>query len=315
MPDPVLYLQGMLIAAILSCSCPLVASWITPKNKIHFLFRWLPLFMGSGVFAGWRFIHLRFSWPPVNALDRLVLVVLPAILVMEFLMGSERISDRMIWFLRFLFAIAMCRILLHGSVYLGSSSDSWSPFVQTTFFLLVAAVLVAVWFAMSLLDKKRLGLSIPIAIALTIQSTGAAIMLAGYVSGGAAALPIAAGLLGVALARVAMNRGGTTKVHSERSSGIVSLGMVLLFGLVILGRLFGGLTTSVACVLSLVPMACWVSELPLVNHRSHWFVGLLRLATVAIPLLIVLYLAKATFDRETAPLLVGLSKFVSEQPN
>jgi hypothetical protein len=127
-------------------------------------------------------------------------------------------------------------------------------------------------------------------------------MLAGYLKGGAAALPLNAALVGTACAARLMSK-------KPEVEGLVGIGVVGLGSLVFIGRYFGGLSTGVALTLALAPLLCWITELPWPRQRSPWIVGGARLLCVAIPLVIILLLAKLEFDRETAPLLtqrVGL---------
>ena len=60
-------------------------------------------------------------------------------------------------------------------------------------------------------------------------------MLAGYVTGGAASLPPAAALLAAAVA-------ARRNSHHPAAQGIIGIGVVGLFGLLFIGRFFGGLS-------------------------------------------------------------------------
>jgi hypothetical protein len=73
--------------------------------------------------------------------------------------------------------------------------------------------------------------------------------------------------------------------------------------LLFIGRFFGGLTTTRALTLFLAPLLCWATELAFLRGRKPWQVSALRLALVAIPLAVVLAVAKRDFDRDMAPLL------------
>jgi hypothetical protein len=81
---------------------------------------------------------------------------------------------------------------------------------------------------------------------------------------------------------------------------------VQLFGLLWIGRYFGNLTTGPALAIMLAPLLCLVTEIPFLRRHKPWSVGTVRMVLVAVPLVVVLWLAKQKFDREMAPLL-GLS--------
>ncbi len=83
----------------------------------------------------------------------------------------------------------------------------------------------------------------------------------------------------------------------------IGIGAVGLFGLLFIGRFFGRLSTGDALTMLLAPLLCWITEIPLLRNRSPWIVGSLRLLLVAIPLVVVLWMAKRDFDRDMAPLL------------
>jgi hypothetical protein len=82
--------------------------------------------------------------------------------------------------------------------------------------------------------------------------------------------------------------------------------VVGLFGLLFIGLYFGRLSTAAALAMLLAPLLCWATEIPILRNRSPRIVGSLRLVLVAIPLLVVLSLAKRDFDRNMAPLLGDL---------
>jgi hypothetical protein len=70
--------------------------------------------------------------------------------------------------------------------------------------------------------------------------------------------------------------------------------VVAVFSILIDGRYFGGLSTTMAAILFFAPLVCWLPELP-PRLRD---VG--RIATIGVPVLIVVLLAKQLFDKESA---------------
>jgi len=130
-------------------------------------------------------------------------------------------------------------------------------------------------------------------------------MLAGYVKGGAAAIPLAATLTATTGA-VWLFKKLACNSADNYESGIIGIGVVGLAGLLIIGRFFGELSTSGALTILLAPVLCWATEIPFLRHRKRWLVGLIRLLLVALPLLWVLVEAKIGFDRDMAPLLTQM---------
>jgi hypothetical protein len=121
-------------------------------------------------------------------------------------------------------------------------------------------------------------------------------MLAGYLAGGEAAIVLAAALGGAALASRSIGAGAATQ-------GTIGVGVVGLFGLLLVGRFFGRLSTGAAITMLFAPLLCWVAEWPPLERQKPWLKAALCLALVAIPLAFVLAAAQLHFNREMAPLL------------
>jgi hypothetical protein len=303
MPDPVLYTQVMAVAAVVSALCVLATSWPRPPTASRTNLAGV-LGIGGGLVAGYGMLGLRLAWPPVTGLQRLLLILLPAVLVIELVACWPKFPR---WFsgtLRIALVICSARILLHGSIYLGGERSSWTTAGTLLLLLLSSSLLAAVWTSLSRLSARSPGISILLALALATQTAAITIMLAGYVTGGAAALPLTATLVGSAAAMALMRTPPTI-------AGTVSVSVVLLFGLVFVGRFFGGLSTGQALAIVLAPLLCWIPEFAPAKWRAGWPGGLLRLVCVSVPLIVVLCLAKRTFDRDTAPLLGAASAPVS----
>lgn len=293
MPDPVLYLKAMGAAAVVSAVCVLALGWGRRSVNASRVNSACVLGIGVGMVLGYQVLRLRVVWPPVNGLDRLLTIVLPAVLGIELLVGFPRVPRWLIVFLRMSLAAASGRILLHGSVYL---SGPWAAGEVGLALLLWGGSLAAVWVLLNWLAQRSPGVSLPLSVALASQCAGILVMLAGYVSGGAAALPLVASLVGATLAlRLITARPAT--------QGTIGIGVVGLFGLLFVGRFFGAIATGSALAVLLAPLLCWATEIPPLRQRPPWLIGTLRLALVAIPLVVVLAGGKQHFDRETAPLL------------
>jgi len=188
------------------------------------------------------------------------------------------------------------RILLHGSVYLSGPAPEWTLWQACGVLAVGAGLLIAVWAILTALFQRSPGGTIPLTLAMAIQSAGICVMLAGYIEGGAAALPVTASLLGTLIATSLLKQ-------ASAAQAAIGIGVVQLFGLLWIGRFFGGLTTGPALAMLLAPLLCLVGEIPAVQRQKPWIVGTIRVMLVTIPLLIVVWLAKERFDREMAPLL------------
>ena len=316
MPDPLLFLKAMGAAAIVSAVFVLAMGRMRRRVGTTWLnSAWLNstcvLGTGFGLAVGCFVLSLRWTWPPVHGLDRFLTIVVPAVLGIELIAGFQSVPRRVAWFLRMSLAAAVPRILLHGSVYLihrNGSDNDWTPW-QAGFALAVCAgLLAAVWGLLSWLTHRSPGVSIPLALGLTIQCAGLTVMMAGYIKGGAAAFPLAATLVATTIVAGLIARRTGTLAHFGVPTNcgvpaLLGIGVVGLFGVLFIGRFFGQLSTGSALAMLLAPLLCWATEIPLLRHRKPWLVGSLRLVLVTILLAVVLALAKRDFDRHLAPLL------------
>jgi hypothetical protein len=303
MPVPLLYLKAMATSAIVSAIVVLaMASWRRPTDK-NCLNSACVVSIALGLVSGYYLLGARLAWPPVNGLDRFLTVVVPAALAIELLAGFQRVPPWLAWFLRFILAVAIPRILLHNSVYLSSIDGLWTAWQAGTVLVLASGLLVLVWSLLSWLSRRSPGSSLPFALSLAILSAGASIMMSGYIKGGAATFPLASTIIAATVSvRLIANR--STPAIFVDSAVILGIGVVGLFGLLFIGRFFGELSDGCALTVLMSPLLCWVTELPLLRDRKPWLVGTIRLLAVATPLLMVLTDAKLDFDREMAPLLM-----------
>ena len=315
MPEPFLYVKAMGAAAIVSAALVLAMARTTARTtgrtgqagRAAWSKSGPVLAMALGLAVGFSLLSLQSSWPPANGLDRYLSLVVPAILGIELIAGCPWVSNGSAWFLRLSLAAAIPRILLHGSVYLSGSGDEW-PRWRTGVALVVCGLLLAgMWGLLSWLCRRSPGVTISFALGMAILCTGLTVMMAGYIKGGAAAFPLAATLFATTMAsRLVVARwnresGGGATNHAAQA--ILGVGVVSLFSLLFIGRFFGRLPTGSGLALLLAPLLCWGTEIPVLRHRKPWLLGSLRMALVAIPLLVVLVVAKRDFDREMGPLL------------
>jgi hypothetical protein len=320
MPDPLLYLKSIADAAIASVIVVLaifaLRKWLFPLAFGAPLFH-LACVLGTGVglATGYHALSLELAWPPTNGLERLLTLVLPTALFIEFIAGIPRVPRLVVCLLRISLAAIVPRVLLHGSVYLSDSSD-WTAW-QTRLILASCSVLLAgVWFLLLRLSSRSPGISIPSSVCLSLICTAATVMMAGYLKGGASALPLVSTLLATMIAtRLAIKRfgppSGKFPPNDFDCQAILGVGVLGLFGLLFIGRFFGEVSSSDALIVVTAPLWGWVTEARRFRNRTPWFVGLFRLTLVAIPLVVVLIGAKRDFDRDMAPLLVDATVTVT----
>ena len=249
-----------------------------------------------GAAAGGAALRLPFGWPPASGLARLLAIVLPAALAIELAAGLKRTPRWLAWGLRIILAALAGRILLHGSVYLAGANGGWTAWQQALTLSSGGAALALAWVLLSWLASRAPGVSIPLALCEASLAGGVAIMLAGYLAGGEAALALAAALAGAAIA---------ASVVGPRFApqGLVGLGVVGLFGELFVGHFFGRLSIGAALAVFFAPLLCWATETPPLRNRQPWLKGAIGLALAAIPLALVLAAAKFEFDREMRPLM------------
>jgi len=290
-----MYLKAMGAAAMVSAMFVLAMAGVR-RGSATWLNSACVLGMGLGLAFGYYVLSLRLAWPPVNGLDRFLTIVVPAALGIELIAGFQCVPRWVAWMLRMSLAATIPRILLHGSVYLSGSGNDWNLWQAGTALAVCGALLAGLWGLLSWLSQRSPGVSIPLALYLSAQCAGLTVMMAGYIKGGAAAFPLAATLVATTIAaRQITKRSG--------APAILGIGVVGLFSLLFIGRFFGRLSTGCALAMLLAPLLCWTTETPLLRHRKPWLVGSLRLVLVAIPLVVVLAVAKRDFDRDMAPLL------------
>ena len=297
MPDPVLYLQAMGFAAFASAMLIFIIVGAVHPVTLKWMNVASVLAIGLGLVVGYGVLAFRLTWPPANGLDRLLLVIVPATLVLELIVSCWSGPRRVAWLMRFFLAAAIPRILLHGSVHLNGFHNEPLLLLKPVAELIACSVLFAgTWGMLSWLSERSGGCSIPLALALTIQCAGLCIMMAGYIKGGAATFPFTAALVGTTLA-------ASLVVKRSSITAMLGIGMVELFGILFIGRFFGRISTGFALTMLVTPLLCWVSEFPTLRQRKPWLVGTFRLLLVAIPLVVALVLAKQDFDKAMTPLL------------
>ena len=181
MPGPISYLNASIAAVVASAMIALVFRLIMRKSVHSVAAVSYVLAVGVGIVTGYRVLQFSWTWPPANALNRFLLIVLPATVVLELLAailgGGKAVSVRILGngapkrsgslcVLGFRLALyaSVGRILLHDSVYLGDGSvggevgnghpDAWN-FAQTlAAFGGSFAGLIAIWGLLCRLSER-----------------------------------------------------------------------------------------------------------------------------------------------------------------
>jgi hypothetical protein len=297
--DEKLALRAMGIAAgITACSLLVFAwPWRAP-HRSRLILGWT-LGLGVGFVAGCLILHTTINLPfakNAEATDRLFLVVLPAVMLIEGLSSIGRMPRGLIWLPRVFLTLFAAKILLHNSIYLedlpGSNGPEWTPREQWTHFLVLAGALVIVWAALEALLRTSPSRSVPLAMSVVCVGSAVTIMCSATASGGQLALPLAGALAGGFLASCLLPaaRGG---------NGFLGVGLVVLFSLLIIGRYFAQLTDKQGSVLLFSLLLCWLPEFPYLRKLRSSIREGLRVLVVALPIALVTGQAWEKFQEDS----------------
>jgi hypothetical protein len=296
MPDAILFSQAVALAAGAGAVIALLAGRLARGRDGWKEAAALLAFVLAAV-LGYCQLGIRPVWPPLNALDRFLAIVLPSMVAIETLIAIARVPCWSAWLLRVAMAASASRVLLAGSVYLGDSDEAWTLWQTAAVLTAGGGLLLLTWCSLTSFEKRGDARPvIPLALAMSLFTSGMAIMLAGYIKGGAAALPLAAALIGISLVSKV-----TTKESILRPTAGVAV--VALFSLLFIGVFFGRLSMGRAVTILLAPLACGFTQLAGLRRQKTWIAAAIGLLLVAIPLAAVLILAKRDFDQKLAPLL------------
>lgn len=255
-----------------------------------------PLGLALGAAVGLAILGVSVAWPPRTGLNRLLTIVMPLAVLIECSTIAPRASDRFRWVCRVSLACGTGWILLIGSVYArGESADF--PVTRLALALgILAAGQMGTQASLSRLGARARSSVVLFTLAAAMASAGLLTALKGYLGLGLASLPLVTALIGVALA-------GRGSENQDSSSGAVALGVVALFGLVIVGRFFGRLGEVEAVVILLAPELSWIVERAGQTRKSTAWRPWVHLAIVLSPLLILLVRGWLEFTRFRAELL------------
>jgi hypothetical protein len=285
MPNPTLLLQALSAAAILAAALVLVLGWPSRRRWLILASAAAVLGVGSGYYVGIWLLGVRPHWPPREDQDRLLFLLFPVVLIVEVVAVFAGRFRWLAWLPRVAIAALAARILLDNSTYLtdlsGPGTREWSPTESVLILSILAVALAGVWALLALLMRRAPNRSAPLAVAVVCAGAAVAVMLSGYATGGPPALALAAAIVGATVASFALP-------HPPNLTGVLGLGIVGLFALVVVGRFFGSLTTANAAALLFAPLLCWLPELPYLRNAWAWVRALVRVVVVAAPAMAVL---------------------------
>jgi hypothetical protein len=203
----------------------------------------------------------------------------------------------LIGLLRLGLTVSATRMLLDKSRYIADLGLPETPQWTTAQTWLIlggsSAVLAVVWAALLVLARRGAHRSVPLSVALTCAGAALVLMMSGNLTDGQLGLPLGAALVGAVAASLLMST-------TPNLNGVLSLGVVGLFSLLILGRFFAELTTLNAALLFVAPLLCWLPELP------PRFRSVVRVAWAAVPIVVALTMAYGTYMRTSTPQQFGV---------
>ena len=288
MPDPVFLLELMAGAAVVAAAVALVCTWPWRRASPTRVAIGTALAIGVAFILGSGF-HGRWPrWSRAEAEDRLVLLLLPAVVGVE-IVAAIRIMPRWLaWFLRLVVAASAAPVLLYNSEYLtdlaGAGTRKWDEHETIHWLGGMALAIIVVWLLLGLLNRRAPSRSLPLALAVVCAGAAPTIMVSGFVTGGPLLVPLAGALVGTAAASCLWTL-------SRGDFAAVGLGLMLLYALLVMGRFFGELSTVHAALILFAPVLMWLPEFLPARKLLPWARPLLRLAVVIAPVAVAFYLA------------------------
>src|SRR5260370_27864610 len=155
MLDPVQVLVALGPAGLTAAAVLLLYGWPWRKPYAPGASAGVVVGVGVGVYVGARLLGVRPHWPPREDQDRLLFLLFPAVVLIEFVAAFAGRLRWIAWVPRLLVAALAARVLLHGSEYLTDPSDTvgpkWTPAEAYLILGRLAAALAGVWALLALL--------------------------------------------------------------------------------------------------------------------------------------------------------------------
>lgn len=258
--------------------------------------------LGAGFYVGSVLLGQWPRWPPAEDRDRLLAILLPLTLAVEFV--AVFLPARWLaWILRLAVASSAAPILLYNTTYLadlsGPGSAEWPPAMAALILCTLAALLIGAWVACDRLQARKSERVLSSVLAVTSLAAAFCVMLSGYYRGGLLGLPLGAALCGTTIASYVSQRLLQCKTNADAPtkpiSGSVGIGLIGLCYVLLVGRFFGSLPTSSALILLFAPLAAWIVEMPGLRKLRPSVRAAICVVVVAAPLCSVLTLAQMRF--------------------
>jgi hypothetical protein len=277
MPNPVVILTAMGVA--LAVSAVLVGAFAWPRTKSGF--SWVDagkvLGVAAGFFLGCWMLGNRPHWPLREDQDRLFVLVLPAIVLIELLPAWPRTPRWLVLMLRAAVIAGTAPVLLFGTSYLSAEGGTaeWSTVQACEILGGLAALLATAWSLLALLTSRAPGVTHAVCLATTSAGAAVTVMLSGYATGGQNGLALGAALLGAATVVAGLKL-------SARGTHPLGVAIVMLYSLLVVGRFFGELSSIHGILLLVSPLLSWLPELPGLRRLPQWGRNLTRVLLVGI---------------------------------
>jgi hypothetical protein len=310
MPDPMLFLKAAAIAGAIAAVLMLLGGlpWKSPRQSLVGVAGVVGVAIGFYVGCWWLGASLRWpSKPDPNSMielplisvdqDRLLLIVVPAVALVEIVASFLGRFRAIAWAPRLIIAGLTARVILHNGKYIkdfdGPGSAVWNSTQMYEILAGLGLALAAEWAALVLLARRPGGRSVPLAVGLACAAGGMTMMLSGNLTDGQMGIPLSAAVIGATIATVAFGKSDVT--------GVVGLGIVTLFGLLVAGLFFSDLTVTNAALVFASPLLCWVPELlPVARRLKPGYRGTIRVALCMAPIVIALALAVQEFKKASS---------------
>jgi len=266
--DPAAALIAMAMAAATAAIASLATARSSGQRANRFAQVGCLLGVGGGFALGCWWLEIWPSWPPAHDRGWFLLVLWPAVVLVEAVNAILSRPRWLGWLLRAGIAASAGPVLLYVS--------SWSTW-QTALILggLTLGLLVE-WFLLTKLVERTSSPAIPVSLTVTALCVGVPMMIGSYFTGGMLGLPLAGTLAGVALA--------TALAPIRVAKSWIGPGTVGLFALVVMGHFSGTLPATWAIILFASPVLGWMGELPWFRDLQAWQRELLRFCFALTPI-------------------------------
>ncbi len=176
----------------------------------------------------------------------------------------------------------------------GPDSPGWQLREKIAIFATLGLALAGNWAALNTLARRTSDQLVSLLLALCCAATAIVLMMSGYATGGPLGLPLAGALAGILLTSLVLPR-------RLNVTGAIGVGVVGLFGLIVIGYYFNELTAAHALALFFAPLLGWLPELPVIRRINPRVRAVVSVLLVTLPLMGVAYRAWDEFKAKASP--------------